>query len=295
MPLIEWAQAKINLSLRILGRRADGYHQLETLMQTLRFADRLILEERPSGIELCCDDVRLSLGPDNLVHQAASLLTAAFPGHGVRISLQKRIPWQAGLGGGSSDAAATLRGLNRLWRLGLSLTQLIGLAAQLGSDVPFFVVGGLAVARGRGEQIIPLNVHLDFAVALLVPPFGLATADVYRAWRPVDQPTVIWSTLQQALADRDQRQILNSLHNDLEQPAFALRPELATVKHNLVLGGFPVLLSGSGSCLFVLLLTDADARRLHDLVPAGYQLITTRFSPLLTEMSAGEDWPDTEI
>lgn len=295
MQLVELAQAKINLYLRVLGRREDGYHQIETVMQTLQFADRVILRGRPCGIGLQCDAPELTAGPDNLAWRAAALLAEAFPGHGVSVTLKKWIPWQAGLGGGSSDAAAVLRGLNKLWRLQLSAAELTEFAARLGSDVPFFLSGGTAVARGRGEEITPLSACPDVDVALLVPPFGLATAAVYHEWRPPFVTPPVWTALLQALADRDRILAAQLLFNDLEAPAFGLRPELASLKARLLQEGLPTLLSGSGSCLFTLLFGEKDGSRLRELVPAPYRLIFTRFSPLLSPESAGEGWPNTEI
>jgi len=295
MQLIESAQAKINLYLRILGRREDGFHQIETVMQTLQLADQVILRDRPCGISLQCDAPELSAGPDNLAWRAAALLAEAFPGRGVSITLNKRIPWQAGLGGGSSDAAAVLRGLNKLWRLQLSAADLTGFAAKLGSDVPFFLRGGTAVARGRGEEITPLSACPDVDVALLVPPFGLATAAVYHDWRPFTVTPPAWTALLQALADRDRALTAQLLFNDLEAPAFGLQPELASLRARLLRAGLPTLLSGSGSCLFALLFREDDSSRLRDLVPAPYRLIFTRFSPLLTLESAGEGWTNAEI
>ncbi len=295
MQLTEWAQAKINLHLRILGRRDDGFHQLETVMQTLQFADRVILSDQQSGISLQCDDPQLTAGPDNLAWRAAALLSDSFPGHGVSITLQKRIPWQAGLGGGSSDAAAVLRGLNRLWRLNLSAADLTGLAARLGSDVPFFLSGGTALARGRGEEITPLPACPKMEVALIVPPFGLATAAVYRHWQPLAVVPPGWAELLQALLARDPKQVTQLLFNDLEAPAFSLQPELASVKLRMVDAGLPALLSGSGSCLFGLLSSEEDGRRLRELLPAEYRLIFTRSSPLLAPTAAGEESLNTEI
>lgn len=295
MQITEWAQAKVNLQLSILGRRADGFHQLETVMQTLQFADCIHLTDQTSGIELACDDVRLTAGSDNLAWQAAALLAQAFPGHGVSMLLQKRIPWQAGLGGGSSDAAAVLRGLNRLWRLRLSLSELAGFAAQLGSDVPFFLSGGTALAAGRGEQITPLAACPELEVGLIVPPFGLSTASVYGHWQPLADSPVTWQALREAMLARDRKQIARSLRNDLEAPAFALRPELAAIKLRLTEAGLPVLLSGSGSCLFTLLLSPGDSSRVVSLVPADFRLIFTRFSPLLAPTTAGEESLHTEI
>lgn len=282
MQLVLQAPAKVNLYLRILGKRADGYHQLETLLQTVELADQLVLTRRPAGISLQCDDPRLGTGADNLAYRAAALLARQLPGAvGVHIQLKKRVPWQAGLGGGSSDAGAVLLGLNRLWQLHWPLERLAQLAAQLGSDVPFFLWGGLALATGRGEVVRPLPVRLSGSVFLVIPPFGLSTPAVYQALAPsTSAGTGLPSSLDSrvaALSDGTSN-LAALLQNDLEPAAFALRPELQQLKHSLLAHGYPALLSGSGSCLFALPAT-RPTPPLTDLLPAGYRLIVTRFSP----------------
>lgn len=277
MQVLERAPAKINLYLRIIGKRPDGFHQLETVMQTLDLADQLILSERQAGITLECDEPRLSNGPDNLAYRAAALLAIHAPKRGVHISLKKRVPWQAGLGGGSSDAAAVLRGLNRLWQLHLPPVELAELAAKLGSDVPFFLAGGLALATGRGEAITALEPCTVHHVALVIPPFGLSTPAVYRAYQSQTGKIAGWPELVRALRGEEYQQIQNLLHNDLEQPAFLLRPDLAEVKQQIVNAGYPVLLSGSGSSLFVLLRSPIG-EHLAKLIPPGYRIINTCFA-----------------
>ncbi|MDA1188396.1 MAG: 4-(cytidine 5'-diphospho)-2-C-methyl-D-erythritol kinase [Chloroflexi bacterium] len=149
------AYAKVNLTLEVLGKRDDGYHDIVSIMQTVGLSDTVTLEEA-DGTTLDCDVPELS-GPDNLALKAAQLIAhETGGGKGVAIGLQKGIPVTAGLGGGSSDAAAVLRGLNRLWKLGLSVHELQALGAKLGSDVPFFIQGGTAMAQGRGEAIRPM-------------------------------------------------------------------------------------------------------------------------------------------
>ena len=177
------AHAKLNLTLEILGKRSDGYHEIRSLMCNLALHDTVRLAPSP-GIEVGCSLPELA-GPGNLAYRAATLLRAA-ANHagGAAITIEKAIPVAAGLGGGSSDAAATLRGLNRLWRTGLSDEVLLDLAAQLGSDVPFCLTGGAAVASGRGEVLRPLT-PLPAAPLLLVrPPIRVSTASIYGALTP---------------------------------------------------------------------------------------------------------------
>jgi 4-diphosphocytidyl-2-C-methyl-D-erythritol kinase len=163
------APAKINLTLEVLGQRKDGYHEIRSLIQAVNLCDILRFEPA-EGIHLICDEPSLA-SSDNLVLKAAELLQRQSGcSKGARITLQKRIPWAAGLGGGSSDAAATLKGLNDLWGLKLSLSEMAYLAKGIGSDVPFFIYGGLALSEGRGEQITPLPTRLDIWLVLLIPP-----------------------------------------------------------------------------------------------------------------------------
>ena len=181
--VVVWAPAKVNLYLEVLAKRPDGFHELETLMVAVSLFDTLVFRERTAPeILLRCQQPNLSVGPDNLIVRAARLLqqhTGCVRGAEVR--LVKRIPLAAGLAGGSTDAAATLAGLNVLWGLNLPDAELARLSAQLGSDIAFFFATPAAWCTGRGEQVqaVPLSGRLWFVV--VCPPVGMATADVYRA------------------------------------------------------------------------------------------------------------------
>lgn len=178
------AFAKTNRSLLVRGKRADGYHDLDTVFQTIDLTDELEVSECGS-IELECDDPLLPAGADNLVVRAASRLAESFRVRaGARIRLTKRIPSGAGLGGGSSDAAIVLALLVRLWKVDAGLAALARIGAGIGSDVPFFFVGGAARGTGRGEILEPLADEADRDVVLVVPPFPISTASVYARWRP---------------------------------------------------------------------------------------------------------------
>jgi len=271
--LTVWAPAKLNLFLEVHGKRPDGYHELETLMvtldhyDTLRFAEtsaastRMIL--RP--VEVSCSSsststtpahesqaATLPAGSDNLIVRAAELLRqeTGYTG-GVEIELFKRIPMAAGLAGGSSDAAATLMGLNQFWNLQLSLSQLSQLAARLGSDVPFFLeASAAAICRGRGEQVEPCSLPLRMHFVVVKPPTGLSTPQVFRQCRPADQPRSV-QPLVAALRQGHLSKAGRLLHNGLQAAAETLNTDVQRVK--AAFRGLSVLghmMSGSGTSYF---------------------------------------------
>ncbi len=239
------APAKVNLGLSVLGRRPDGYHELHTVFAALQVADRLFLEAIPEGVELEVRGSALPANPDNLVYKAAVayLNAAGWPG-GVKVVLEKNLPLSAGLGGGSSDAAAVLRGLSRLYPASLDLP---GMALKLGADVPFFLEAGLAEARGVGEQLRPLE-PLEAHLVLLNPGIAVSAADAYRHLRPEEwQPELDVPGILAAIRMGEEPPYWNTL----EQPVFRLVPYLQELKLELRRAGLRgVLLSGSGSSLF---------------------------------------------
>lgn len=287
------APAKINLSLEILYKRSDGFHELRTIMQELAWGDLLRFETMPEGrLEFYCDDPSLPAGPENLAWDAASRLQSLYaPDCGARLWLSKKIPVAAGLGGGSSDAATVLKGLNTLWKLNLELAQLQELAAGLGSDVPFFLKGGTALAEGRGEIITPLIPLPSLPVLLIYKAgFALSTPAVYRAlcWDRVNQggKTGRFATL---LTQRDRRDCINQtlttellseyMINDLETGAFTLAGELAELKKELQQLDLHVLLSGSGPTFFALHHELDRLLKVKDELSArGYSVICTEFA-----------------
>ncbi|MEW6593296.1 MAG: 4-(cytidine 5'-diphospho)-2-C-methyl-D-erythritol kinase [Thermodesulfobacteriota bacterium] len=261
------APAKVNLQLHILGRRPDGYHELESFMLKLSLADHLILARRPAGITLVCPGSDLPLGADNLVHRAAQAFFAHTAiAQGVAITLTKRIPIAAGLGGGSSDAAATLKGLNRLFGAGLDEATLMRLAKPLGADVPFFVLEARAAwARGIGERLSVAAVP-DLGWILLVNPgFAVSTKWVYEnfALTRGGNPYILGAGLASAnpAESRDKSRLL-PLHNDLEAVTVGRYPEVAALKAALIEGGArDALMSGSGPTVFGLFDDQESANR----------------------------------
>lgn len=277
------APAKLNLFLEILGKRPDGYHEVETLMVAVDLHDTLNFVDDPSGrITLRCDDPTLPTGRKNLVVRAAERLRdeAARP-LGAAIDLRKAIPAQAGLAGGSSDAAATLVALDRLWGLGLPPDRLDALAGEVGSDVAFFRQAPAAIARGRGEQVraVPLPGALHFV--LICPPVGVSTAEVYRRLVPPERPRPIGPVLA-ALAAGDTGALGRELYNRLQPVAEEMEPALVRFREALEGLGPSLdghLMSGSGSAYFGLG-RDLDAARaaarvLEGLGPGRVRVVTS--------------------
>jgi 4-diphosphocytidyl-2-C-methyl-D-erythritol kinase len=248
------APAKVNLFLEVRGKRADGYHDLETLMVAVGLYDSLELWDDPAGpVTLTCDHPGLSTGADNLVCRAAELLRRR-TGHtgGATLRLWKRVPMAAGLAGGSSDAAATLAGLNRLWRLGLTAAELGRLGAELGSDVAFFLAAPAAWCTGRGEIIAPLRLDRPLDLVLVCPPEGLATAEVFRNVTPPAEP-LGGDSVRAAALGGDITALAAGLHNRLQSVAERLCPAVAQARAALAhWRPAGVLMSGSGTTVFAL-------------------------------------------
>jgi len=273
MPLALDSPCKVNLLLNILGRRPDGFHELETVMLPVPWHDRLVLDHAASGITFTCDDPRLPADDTNLVVRAArAFLTAAGLAVGVRIHLEKRIPLAAGLGGGSGDAATTLLGLNRLFGEPLALTQLHEIAASLGSDVPFFLYGRPALATGRGEQVTvlePFTALRGCWLLLVHPGFGVATAWAYREL--ANHPEALngaggrGTELVRLLQAGDLPAACRRLYNALEAPVLRKYPVLALYQEYFrSAGALGTLMSGSGSTTFAIVADERQGRALRD-------------------------------
>jgi 4-diphosphocytidyl-2-C-methyl-D-erythritol kinase len=258
----------VNLFLEVLGKRSDGYHEIATLMVAVDLEDRLTFtEDEPGPCRLFCDQPELSTGPDNLVRRAADLLQRQTGcQRGALIELTKQIPLEAGLAGGSSDAAATLIGLNALWQLGVPTATLAEWSTQLGSDVAFFFAGPAAWCTGRGERVERLAMGRPLHFVLACPEFGLATADVYRGVTVPVEP-LAGTEVRQALTAGDVDRLGQVLHNRLQTVALRLRPELATLAAQLAEEKpAGVLMSGSGSCMFALCRSLEEAVRVAGAV-----------------------------
>jgi len=275
------AHAKINLDLRVLGTRADGYHELRTVFQTLALHDTIDCLARDGPFAIECDTPGVPLDGSNLVWRAAQALWEALgrdgPVAGALVRLRKQIPVQGGLGGGSADAAAALLGLARLWRAPLRRDQLVDVAAPLGADVAFFLSGGTALGLGRGDEIYPLVDLPRHWIVLLVPGFGVASADAYR-WYDADR------ALDRAGPAPEAQHVPGpwpsraaQMVNDLEPPIARRHPEIATMKRALrEAGARAAAMSGSGSTVFGLFQRRAEAlAAVRGLEGAGWRALLT--------------------
>jgi 4-diphosphocytidyl-2-C-methyl-D-erythritol kinase len=273
--------AKINLDLRVLGTRPDGYHDLRTVFQSLALFDNVTVTVRRGPLAVTCDEPDIPTDRRNLVWKAASLLHRTATGKAAAprdllIDLRKRVPAEAGLGGGSSNAAMTLLALNKLWKLGLDLASLSRIGARLGADVPYFMHGGTALGLGRGDDIYPLADMPPVHVVILRPGFGVATADAYTwldeesrrtakepAPRPVPPGWPAWSA---------------TLRNDLEVPVVRHHPAIGRIRQSLLDAGATLAaMSGSGSAVFGLFeRADAARRTANDLARPGWLSLCTK-------------------
>ena len=256
------AFAKINLSLRIKAKRADGFHDVQTILQAIDLSDRLTCEAKPGPFQIVCTTPRVPTDRTNLVWRAAQRLWDAAGRDGeprdAVVTLDKHIPMQAGLGGGSSDAAAALLALRQVWKLRVADEELFAIAARLGSDVPYFFVGGTALGLGRGEEVYPLADLPRWWVVLIVPPFGVATADAYEWLDQLRARTSVGPDTRY-LPDTWLGKIV-PLVNDLERPVNERHPVIGKLTERLTkLGAAMSAMSGSGSTVFGIFTTAAAA------------------------------------
>jgi 4-diphosphocytidyl-2-C-methyl-D-erythritol kinase len=263
------APAKINLYLEIIGDRPDGYHELAMILQSIELADQIDLHSlNGDNIIIHCDHPQVPADQSNLAYRAAELMARQFPAAlgkygGVEITIQKHIPVAAGLAGGSTDAAAVLVGMDLLWDLGLTQSELQELAATLGSDVPFCIVGGTAIATGRGEQLSPLpNLHPLYIVLAKYRSLEVSTAWAYKTYRQQFGSTYLQDThsladranavhsgaMVKAIVSQDPTAIAQQLHNDLERVVLPAHPQVSQLRELLVTqpGVLGAMMSGSG-------------------------------------------------
>ncbi|MCB9476327.1 MAG: 4-(cytidine 5'-diphospho)-2-C-methyl-D-erythritol kinase [Deltaproteobacteria bacterium] len=275
--------AKVNLRLEVLGRRADGYHELQMVNLPLELADTVELTPIDVGMELTCDDPAVPSDESNLAFRAALALRdlPSRPGmaprrRGVRIRLTKRIPAAAGLGGGSSNAATVLRGLNDLWGLGLGDEDLAAIGVKLGADVPYFLHNRPTVVRGIGEILEPIAVTARASAVLLNPGFGVSTKEVYGALGLLPGARGARSDLPERIDEFDA--LIRLMRNDLEMPVRRRHSEISQMKGYLLeKGAAGAMMSGSGPTVFGLFdAPDPPDVSAWDLPDERWRVIATR-------------------
>lgn len=285
------APAKINLYLEILGDRADGYHELAMVLQSIDLCDRIELYANGTDtIRIHCDHAQVPLDKSNLAYRAAELMTTQFPKvfakfGGVDIEIDKRIPVAAGLAGGSTDAAAVIVGIDLMWQLGLTQSELQELAAQLGSDIPFCIAGGTAIATGRGEKLSPLpDLDQVYVVLAKYRDLAVSTAWAYQTYRQQFNSSYLVDTtslearatqvhsgpLVNAIAHKDNTKIAQLLHNDLEKVVLPKYPQVQQLREAFAAAGvLGTMMSGSGPTVFALTETRTQAEAVQKQVEAA--------------------------
>ena len=271
------SHAKLNIGLRIIGRREDGYHLLQTLFQEIDFGDQLKATSQPTP------EITLSVtGPagrnlpadaDNLCIRAAQLLQRKTgTGKGAEIQLAKHVPVSSGLGGGSSNAAATLRALNQLWEVNLAVPELEEIAAELGADVPFFIRGGLQLGEGIGELLTPLDKDLAYSIVVVMPPIQVSTAWAYGQLAGMTS-----RAMEQGLDELISKEPIpwDSICNEFEGIVFGQHPQLKATKEDLLQAGAEYAsLSGSGSAIYGLFSDSQMAERAAADISTGEAILT---------------------
>ena len=279
--------AKLNLFLRVLGRRADGYHEVETILHGVDMGDDIEVALTDTGkveIEMTLAESVSDLLPpseqNTVWHAAQHLLEQGARNEGVQIKIVKRIPIGAGLGGGSGNAAGVLVALNELWKTELNRDGLVGIAGRIGADVPYCISGGTALATARGESLTPLPSPATLWFVLGISHSPLLTRDVYAAWEPdPDAEPVGSAEMTLALGGQDVPEVASLLYNDLERPAFRLRPELVDRKTALVeAGALGAAMSGSGPTLFGIASDEGHAREIATRVEGSFDKVVVTSS-----------------
>ena len=256
------AHAKINLGLDVIRRRPDGYHDVKMIMQSIGLCDELTLEKAPAGITLTTDHPELSCGEDNLIYRAAKLMFDTYHiSDGVHIYLQKNIPVAAGMAGGSTDAAAAMKGISRLFDLEVPMEQLMQLGMTIGADVPYCILGGTALAEGIGERLTPLTPAPDFYIVVAKPEISVSTKYVYDhldAAGITRHPDIDGMVL--SIESGSLQGILDRMGNVLETVTIPAYPEIDVLKHRIrELGAVNSLMSGSGPTVFGIFLSEQAA------------------------------------
>ena len=267
MEIIEKAPAKINLGLDVLGKRADGYHELEMVMSSVDLADRLIMEElEEDRIIIETNKAFLPIDKRNNVYQAASIVKKRYGiNKGILIRITKNIPVAAGLGGGSTDCAAALRGMDRLWQLGLTMPELIDIGMEVGTDVPYCIYGTTAFISGKGEKVTPLRPMPQCWVVLVKPRLSVSTGKIFQE---VDLDQLHHPDIQElsdAILAEDYQRMIAAMGNSLESITIPKHPVVQQIKERMMKYGADVaLMTGSGPTVFALCQKYSRAQRVYN-------------------------------
>lgn len=270
--------AKLNLYLKVIGKRPDGFHELKTIFERIDLMDRMRFVSDPSGkITIDCDHPQVPKGPKNLVYKVAALIKQELGvAQGVKITIKKRIPVAAGLAGGSSNAATTLMGLNRLWNLGLTRDGLVKYAKKIGSDVPFFLYDcSWALGTGRGDMISPMGIQARLWHVLVVPKIKMLTPKVYGAMNlKLTKSSDDVNILTRYLGQNDVCKVGSLLRNDLEFPIAFLKPNLLKIKKKIEgLNVAGVAFSGSGPSIFSVVESKRNAQKIYEYLRRRYKQV----------------------
>lgn len=276
------AYAKINIGLHVIGKRSDGFHNLETIFREVDIFDEIELEPHKS-LEMNADSILVPIDESNLCLKAAAILHKEKKvKEGVALYLRKKIPIGAGLGGGSSDAATVLRGLNELWKLKMSNDQLRSIASQIGSDVPFFIEGGNAYASGRGEILENFPLEIPYWTAIVTPSIHISTTWAYSRLKlhRDGKETELRTKIAKQISSP--KELSSIVQNDFEQSTIEVYPEIGRIKEDLKeKGAVFSLMSGSGSSVFAFFESEKKANSALSSFPKNYQtfLTTPNFKP----------------
>jgi 4-diphosphocytidyl-2-C-methyl-D-erythritol kinase len=275
----EKAYAKINLFLNVVNKRFDGYHDLEMVMAPIDFFDELSFEKTKTNEITITSNVHITTHKqENIVYKIATYLQKEFNiNKGVNIHINKQIPMGAGLGGGSADAAAALRGLNRFWKLKLSLDQLATIGLEFGSDVPFCVYNKLAIAKGRGENLVFIDNTLNIPVLLVNPNIHISTKEVFSHIQEERLLAHKISNMTNAIYNNNIQLIIQELHNSLEQITFAMEPQVESIKKQMMQMGLEgALMSGSGATVFGLCTSTSKLKEVAQSFGDSYFVLLTK-------------------
>jgi 4-diphosphocytidyl-2-C-methyl-D-erythritol kinase len=276
----EKAYAKINLFLNVVNKRFDGYHDLEMIMAPINLHDLLTFKKDNTGKITITSDIEItSIIEDNIVYKIAIFLQEDFQvSEGAIIHIKKNIPIAAGLAGGSADAAATFRGLNKLWKLRLSLDDMAKLAINFGADIPFCIYNKLSIARGKGEELVFINKKIKKPIILVNPNIKISTKDVFSKVNEEDLEEVKITNMSSAIYNRNYELMARELHNSLEKIAFEMEPKIKEIKHKMIdLGLDGALMSGSGATVFGISKSKGKLNYVNKMMNDDYYKIITKF------------------